>query len=181
MEFDTTMSVASAIAALLSALYASMAARSAAKSTEIALDDHRERHENIHAELIDGFYWETADRIKMLAFACSIINKAVAPNTIISIELHVHERNDYGQTSKLILQPIAADIPPEWNLQSFPLPLNLDPRSAASGYVSFRMPDNFATGKLIDKYEIRFLNSVGHRASVNQYLIRKIENAKTNS
>lgn len=178
MELDTIISVCSAIAALLSALYASMAVRSAAKSTEIAIDDHRERHENIHAELIDGFSWETVDKTKMVAFACSLVNKASAPNTIVNIELHVHEfDNRDGQTSKLILRPVSSDAPSVRDLQPFPLPLNLDPRSATSGWVSFRVPDNFATGKLIDKYEITFLDALGRRISINQYLIRKIENA----
>lgn len=178
MELDTIISVCSALAALLSALYASMAARSAKKSLEIAVDDHRERHENIHAELIDGFSWETADKMKMVAFVCSLVNRATAPNTIKSIELHVHEFDDHdGQTSKLILRPVPSDAPSVRNLQPFSLPLNLDPRSATSGWVSFHVPDNFAKGKLIDRYEITFLDAIGHRKSVNQYLIRKIENA----
>lgn len=181
MELNTIISAASAVAALLSALYASMAARSAAKSAEITIDDHRERHETIHADLIDGVSWETTKKNKMLAFACNLVNRAAAPNTIVSIELHVHVFDDHGQTSKLILLPTSADAHLEWNLQPFPSPLNLNPRSTISGWVSFRLPNNYATGKLIDKYEITFLNSLGHRVSLNQYLIRRVENVETGS
>jgi hypothetical protein len=181
MELDTIISAASALAALLSALYTASIVRLTKKSTEIAVDEHREKHEAIHGELTDSVSWETDEKTKMLAFACSLVNRATSLNTIIKIELHVHEYDNHGQLSKLILQPTPTDFPLEWNLQPFPSPLTIDPRSATSGWVSFRMPDHYAKGKIIDKYEIIFLNALGQRISLNQYLIRKVENVKTRS
>lgn len=180
MKIETIITVISAIAALLSALYASRSARSAAKSLALSIIDHRERHESVQAQLIDGVAWNTETNECMVAFACNLTNQAVAPNTILSIELHVTEYVDTGETTKLILTPTLnqAPSPSDFQLQPFPSPLNLSPRSTISGWVTFRIPDHFAESKQIDKYKVVFNSSLGQRASVEQFLIRKIEDAK---
>lgn len=175
MDLNTLIAVAAAVAALLSALYASVQARHAAKSASLALQDHRERHESMQAELIDGIGFETSAKECMVAIACNIINRAIAPNTVSAIELHVHEFSDDGKASKLVLRPITTELPRIWALQPFPSPLNLAERSTVSGWVSFRIPDNFASKRTIDKYELVFRNTLGHRAAVELHLLRKIE------
>ena len=181
MELNTIITVLSAVAALLSALYASVQARYAAKSANLALDDYRERHESIQAELIDGIAWETRTKQHIVAFACNVINRASAPNSIATIELNIHQFDDQGLPSKLVLRPVTTDFPSIWSLQPFPSPLNLAERSTVSGWVSFQVPDNFAAKRMIDRYEVTFRNTLGHRTAVEMYLLRRIEHAEVRS
>ena len=178
MDLNTIIAVASAVAALLAALYASVQARHAATSASIAFQDHYERHESMQAELIDGVAIEDASKRHIVALACNLINRAAAPNTIAAVELHVHQFSEDGFASKLVLRPMTTGLPPIWNFQPFPLPINLAERSTVSGWVSFHIPDNFATKRTIDKYELIFRNTLGHRAAVELHLLRRIENGE---
>lgn len=175
------IAVASAVAALLAALFASIQARHAAKSADLAVLDHQERHESMQAELIDGVAFEDSRSRHIVALACNIINRASAPNTVAAVELHVHQFNDDGLASKLILRPMTAEMPSRWSFQPFPSPLNLPERSTLSGWASFQIPDHFATKRTIDKYELIFRNTLGHRAAVELHLLRRIENCEPSS
>lgn len=181
MDVNTVIAAASAVAAFLAALYASMQARHASKSANIAFLDHCERHESMQAELIDGVAFEDNSQRHIVALACNIINRAAAPNTIAAIELHVHQFSDDGLASKLVLRPMTTELPPVWEFQPFPSPLNLAERSTVSGWASFRIPDHFATKRTIDKYELVFRNTLGHRAAVELHLLRRIENGEPRS
>lgn len=175
MDQNTLITLISSVAALLAALYASVQARHTAKSVDLALQDHRERHESIQAELIDGVGFEASNKQSIVAIACNIINRAIAPNTVTAIELHIHEFNKDGNASKLVLLPVITDSPTIWTLQPFPSPLNLAERQTMSGWVCFRIPESFANKRIIDKYELVLRNSMGHRTAVELHLLRRIE------
>lgn len=181
LDANSIFSGASAIAALLSALYASTAARSAAKSAAIAEVELSQKNDGILAELIDGISWKDSDDRSMVAFACTLINRAVAPSSISKIELHVHEFDTSGQTSKLILTPCEPKSLDAWALEALPNNINISERATISGWVSFHIPTIFSEKKQIDRYELKFISSLGSTATVEQYIIRKIEDGTNRS
>ena len=181
MQVETIIAAVSVVVALLSVLYAIRNSRTAEKALALAVSDQGEKHESIEARLIDGLAWEGEKKQQMVAFACMIINRSTAPNTVVSTELHLHEFDELGQTTKLILLPEPRNVPSGGSRQPLPSPLNLLPRSTVSGWLTFHVPEHFAKKKRIDKYEVVFLNSVGDRTSVVQYLIRKVENAPSDA
>jgi len=148
-----------------------------AKSTlKLAEADHKEKHETIKPYLIDGVCWQNDKLENFVSFACSFTNAASAPNTIVRIDLNVYAYDEEGSLSQVILDPIIKDTPSLWNLKKLPVPVNLEPRSTVSGWTSFKLPAHLVTKKRIDKYELVSTTSLGKRAIVESYLVRRLTN-----
>ena len=179
MEFDliTSISVASAVTGLLSALYAASAARSAKRSADLAQNDLTERTKGVQAYLVNGVQWTQLDKREIVAISCTLTNLSSLPNTVIRTELTLHEYEDTGEASKLMLQPCRIDDPPGQVLQHFEVPINLAPRTTVSGWLCFVMPTAFAKSKTIDKYELSFVDSNGRRTAIETYLMHRIAHA----
>jgi len=151
-------------------------AATAKRALTLAETDHREKHESIKSYLIDGVSWQNAGAENMVSFACSFTNSANAPNTVVRIELVVHAYDTEGNLSQVILAPFIEETPPLWDLKKLPVPVNLNPRSTVSGWVTFRVPTHLVTKRRIDKYEVASITSTGDRVVVESHLLRRLAN-----
>lgn len=176
MTTETIIALVSALAAVISSLMAWHSAVTARNALKLAETDHREKHDNVRVYLIDGTCWQNNQVEDYVAFACSFTNSANAPNTIVRIDLIVHAYDDEGNLSQAILDPIIQETPPLWDLKTLPVPINLEPRSTVSGWISFKMPKHLITKKRVDKYEIASVTSHGERVIVESYLLRRLRN-----
>lgn len=176
MTTETIISLVSCLAAVLSALVAWHSAATAKRALRLAETDHREKHDNLKVYLIDGACWRDEQSEDYVAFACSFTNSANAPNTVLRLELVTHAYDEEGNLSQAILPPIAQDAPLLWGLKPLELPINLEPRSTVSGWISFKVPKHLINNKRIDKYEIAAVTSLGERVVVESYLLRRLRN-----
>lgn len=176
MTAEAIIVLVSAVAAVISALMAWHSAATARSALKLAEIDHREKHDSLKAYLIDGTCWQNEQAEDYVAFACSFTNSANAPNTIVRIDLVVHAYNGEGNLSHAILDPIIQETPPLWDLKTLSVPINLEPRSTVSGWISFKMPKHLVTSRRVDKYEIASVTSLGERAVVESYLLRRLKN-----
>ena len=181
MEVDlaTGISIASAAAGILSAIYAASSARSARRSADLANNDLIERTKGVQAYLVNGVQWTHSDKTEIVAISCTITNLSSLPNTIVRTELILHEYENTGEASRLMLSPAKVDGPPGQTLQHFDIPINLSPRTTVSGWLCFVTPTTFCKTKTIDKYELAFLDSNGRRAAIETYLMHRIAHAKS--
>lgn len=180
MDLATAVSIASALAALASALYAASSARSARRSADLAQDEAAERSRELLAYLVDAIRWSRSDEREIVAVGFTLTNRASLPNTVIRIELALHEHATFGESSQLMVAPTETDDPPGMALQHIDVPLNLPPRATVSGWLCFVIPDSFVKRKVIDKYELVFLDSTGKRTSIETYLMRQLIYATPN-
>ena len=176
-DFNTILSTASAIAALLSALYAANSAHSAKRSADTAEREYNDTISGIQAYFVDGFSWRASNDTHLVALGCTLTNLASVASSIVRIELRLHEYNTSGASSILILLPVIADAPAGRTLEPLPNPVNLSERSTVSGWITFKIPDTFASDRTIDKYELQFTTSNGFRTSISTHLMRQIEYA----
>lgn len=175
MDVTTLTAVASAIAALLSALYAAHSARSAAKSLALMQKDRSDKEMGLHAYLVDTALFARPASKRSIALASILTNLASVPNSVSAAELHVYEYQTSGVPLKLILRPSNVDVTTPWNFPRFIVPVNLDPRSSASGWLVFDLPDAFGFERAIDKCELLFSSAIGERASVETYLLKEVQ------
>lgn len=179
MEFkninpETSAAIASAVAALIAAFYAWRSTRVANRALRIAEDDHRERHSGLAAYLIDGVSWDDQEQGRAVSFSCSLTNAANAPRSIAHAQLHLHAFDLDGTTTEIVLHP-TNDAGPD--SKPIEIPINLAARTTVSGWLTYRIPNRIVDALTIDRYELTFLASDGERASLNCYLLRRIENA----
>lgn len=177
MATETIIALVSALAAVISALMAWHSAATARTALKLAEADHREKHETVKPYLIDGVCWRNDQMEDYVSFACSFTNSANAPNTIVRIDLIAYAYDDDGNLSQAILNPVTQDTPPLWDLSKLPVPVNLEPRSTVSGWISFKVPKHMITNRRIDKYEVASITSLGERSIVESYLLRRLADA----
>lgn len=176
MTTEAIIVLVSAIAAVISALMAWHSAATARSALKLAEADHREKHDSLRVYLIDGTCWQNDQAEDYVAFACSFTNSANAPNTIVRIDLIVHAYDREGNQSQAILDPIIQEMPSLWDLKTLLVPINLEPRSTVSGWISFKVPKHLITNRRVDKYELASVTSLGERAIVESYLLRRLRN-----
>jgi len=174
---ETIIALVSAIAAGFSVLMAWHSASTARSALKLAEADHREKHDMLMVNLIDGTCWQNDNAEDYVAFACSFTNSANAPNTIVRIDLIVHAYDGEGNLSQAILGPSVLETTPLRDLKILSVPINLESRSTVSGWITFKVPKHLITKKRVDKYELASVTSLGERAVVESYLLRRLRNA----
>lgn len=165
------------MAAIAAALFAWRSARTADRALEIAQSDYRERHAGLAAYLIDGIAWDDDDKDRLVAFACSVSNAASSPLSVARVDLHLHVVTDDGTATRIVLAPQSSGAPAIWDLKALQIPLNLDAKATASGWLGFKIPTRVSDTMTIDKYEVTFQSSTGERAAVEMHLLQRIQNA----
>lgn len=174
-DLTTLIAAASAVAALLSALYAASSARSAAKALSLMRKDRNDKEMGLNAYLVDSGLFALPAGKQAIAMACTLTNLASVPNSLVAVELHIYEYQTSGTPLKLVLRPSedASFVP--WSIGRFAMPLNLEPRSSASGWLAFVLPEAFGIGRAIDKCELLFSSATGDQASVETYLLKEVQ------
>ncbi len=176
-SLELIIAIASAVAAIAAALFAWRSGRTAERALEIAQSDHRERHAGFAAYLIDGIAWDDDDQDRLVAFACSVSNASSSPISIARVDLHLHVVTDDGTATRIVLAPQSSGAPTIWDLKALQIPLNLDAKATASGWLGFKIPTRVSDTMTIDKYEVVFQRASGERESVEMYLLQRIQNA----
>jgi len=175
MDVITLTAVASALAAFASALYAAHSARSAAKSLALQQKDRSDKEMGLHAYLVDTAFFAPPVGRRSIALACTLTNLASVPNSISAAELNVYEYQTSGISLKLVLRPSSVAVVPPWSLHRFNVPVNLDARSSASGWLVFDLPEAFGAERAIDKCELLFSSAMGEHTSVETYLLKEVQ------
>ena len=173
---EIIVAIVSALAAIASAIYAWWGTRIARRALKISELDHKERHAELTAYLIEGRICDDSDGTTTVSFACSVANTASAPLSITRADLHIHAFDRTGKTSEIILQPSAKGIPTLWQSPALELPLNLGARNTVSGWLGYRLPAHVVQNLLIDKYEVALLSSNGERATFESHLLKRVSN-----
>ena len=93
---------------------------------------------------------------------------AHAPLSVVRADLHLHVFDAEGEASEVILQSTRKRTPPIWDLKMLNIPLDLETRASASGWLSYRIPERVSQALTIDRYELVFVSSSGDRASLEQ-------------
>ena len=175
MDIATLVAVASAVGALLSALYAASSARSAAKSLALMQRDRNDKEKGLHAYLVDTALFIRPSEKRVIALACTLTNLASVPNSVSAAELHVYEYQPSGVPLKLVLRAADGEASAPWPLARLSMPVNLESRSSASGWLAFTLPSAFGKERAIDKCVLLFSSAVGEQASVETYLLKEVE------
>lgn len=173
MTLDTLIAAGAAVAAIASAFYAYRSTDIAKRALKLSEADFREKHDSLMPYLIDAVTWKSGES-RMASFACSFTNGATTPNTLVRIDLVIHVYDKQGVPSEIILNPNTGSTPPKWDLTPLPIPLNLQPRSTVSGWISFKLPKNLFEGWRIDKYQILALTSTGEKETLDAYILKTI-------
>lgn len=170
--------VVSAVAAVASAAYSWRGNRMARRALDLAEQDHRERHSGLSAYLIEAAFWDDAGGHRVVGFACTLTNTANAPTSVVRADLHMHVFDQAGNTSELIFSPSESQEPVGGTLASLRLPLILKERESTSGWIIYAVPDRVVRSMTTERYELVFLTPTSDKASVESFLLMKIQNGR---
>lgn len=173
MEIENAIAALSAIGSLAAALWARSSAVSAHKALKIAEEDSASKREDLSVYLIDAMKWKSEDLHSHLSASCSLTNSSSSPTTVNRIEVVVHAIDQAG--NQLPIHVGAGDAKPQnSNFSVVTPPINLDPRAAMSGWLSFRLPESIKKLR-IERYEIIFHTWSGQRSTLNIYQVKNIQ------
>ena len=173
MTVDTLIAASAALAAIVSAFFAYRSADTAKRALKLGEVDFREKHDSLMPYLIDAVTWESGES-RMASFACSLTNGATIPNTLTRIDLMIRVYDKQGVLSEIIINPTIGNTPPKWDITSLPTPLNLQPRSTVSGWISFKLPNNFYENWRVDAYQVLAITSTGEKITLDAYILKTI-------
>lgn len=173
MTLELKISVLSALAALGSAYWAWNSARTARRALALTEEDAVSKRESLKADLINSLRWERKDS-EYISISCSYTNSSSYPTTIERAELVAHGFDLAGTGSQLRLQP-ENEAPDHSEFSPLVLPLNLQARTASSGWITFRMPKSWISRYIVDKYELVATTWSGHKVAIETHIVMKQE------
>ena len=172
LSTENLVSISSAIIAGISALIAWHSAR---RTLYLAELDHKEKHETIKIYLIDSVFWQNENVERFVSFACRVTNSATVSNTITKAIITIHGYDESGNLFKLELEPLTEESPNKWNLEKLPVPINFEPRTTKTGWISFKIPKHFIKSNRVDKYVLSAFTSYDKCVTVETYLPRRLK------
>ena len=171
---NNTVSVVAASASIISAISAWRNARTARANLKMVKLEFEERHDLLTGSLIDNVYWDSPDGNRIVSFACSYTNTANSASTVSRLELLVHTIDEDGTQITTVLDPSTNTKPHNDAIQKLNIPLNLQARTTASGWILFLLPKYIVQKKKIDSYEIKATTSNQKSVSMDCYLLREL-------
>lgn len=181
ITLEQKIALVSAAAAVGSVLLTWVSVRVSRHALKLARADHEEKRRHFTAHLIDGLSYTQAPGERLVAFSCSISNAASESLAIVRADLHVYAFDPAGTVSEVILLPAPATTTPFPGLSPLAVPLNLLPRAAASGWLTYLVPEHLFRSRTIDRYELVLRSSTGEQATLIQYLLRSVDDADRKS
>jgi hypothetical protein len=172
MDLLPLISVGIAVVAVVISLRSSMLARKALTMSEA---DFRERHRPLSLYMIEGSRISKRDT-EHAAFAMTVTNGAVSPETIVRIELRVFFK-DITNNLQFAALPLEVSLTKPLGsaiATSLNAPLNLAARATQQGWISFEIPEPLHREKIIEKYQICFATS-NAEATYDSYVLRSIQ------
>ncbi|MBO2650814.1 hypothetical protein [Shewanella algae] len=142
---------------------------------KISKQQHKERYKGITPYYIDALKWKSQGEI-YVSFALRFTNEATISNSIQSIELHLEYFDRQRKYGKAKISP-NLEIKPV-NLASasevLAVPLELNAKSAKSGWISFKLPSLFSKELDIDLYKIVASTTDGRIVSIDTHIIKAV-------
>jgi hypothetical protein len=169
MSLELKISLLSALAALASAYWAWSSSRTAKRALRLAEKDADSKEEKITPYLINSVKWFKEGR-SFISFACSYTNGASVPTTLSKIDLIVYTFDLAGRGQEILVSSTRKE-PNDSEFSLLPVPLNLEPRATASGWLTFELPVATLENLIIDRYEISATSWSGDRTSLESYLV----------
>lgn len=120
-------------AAIFSAIAAIFSAVAAIAAYKILARQHQEEHRHITAYLFDFF---RKGKNKVFYEVC-YVNNASQPNTVKILELEIIIIDEKGNKSNILIPPHKTKKPTN---NYFSFPVNIPPKSSASGMLVFTIP-----------------------------------------
>ncbi|MDI9247704.1 hypothetical protein QMZ25_03795 [Stenotrophomonas sp. RS-48] len=158
--------VASVLVSAVSALWAWSSARIAKRALALAQAEADQNQEGITAELIRALKWQR-NGSSFMSISCSVNNSSKSPTVVNRMELMIHFFDPSGIGNKMLL-PSCASSPSGSDFSRLEQPLNIQPRSAVSGWVSFDI-SQLPEGSKVERHEMVGTTWSGKRFSVNVY------------
>lgn len=177
MDKSDWIALGALVVALFSAVLSAMSYFVSRAAHNIAKQQHKERYKNIVPYLIEAFKWKSKEEI-YVSFALRFTNEATMANSIQSIELHLEYYDRKKHYGKAKVSP-NFDVKPvnlTDSLELLRVPLELNAKSAKSGWISFELPSLFShsTELEIDLYKIVATTTDGRFYSVDTHIINRV-------
>lgn len=160
--------VVSLFSAFLSAL-SYLVSRSAHK---ISKQQHKERYKGIVPYLVDAFKWSSEEDF-YISFALRFTNEATISNSLQNIELHLeyYDRNKHCGKAKISPSLEVKPINLAEASEMLKIPLEMNSKSAKSGWISFKLPNLFYEDLEIDLYKIVATTTDGRIIAVETHIV----------
>lgn len=142
-------------------------------SLRISQDDHLDKTRGIKPYLIRAYKWRDEGG-RYVSFAVMYTNLASISSAISRIELRVAYVDDLAEVRSVLLSPdncVKGNF--ETGLSRLSLPLNISAKASVSGWLVFRIPDNFDRNKFIESYSVD-AHSLDSKVTVTSYLLHEI-------
>jgi hypothetical protein len=170
----TAIPILAAIVAVFAALATWRSSKAARENLRMAKIDFEEKHDSIHAVLVDCVTWESEQNETIASFACTYTNSANAPNTLARLELIISAISQNGQTLTLVLDPVFDITISHRGFPQLSIPVNLSARATTSGWISFHIPAYLMQTKRIDRYQVSATTSGGKKLALDAHILGKI-------
>jgi len=169
-----TIELLIALTALALSLLSYLTARKALKITE---KEHQDKNLGITPYLVDAFKWVAPDTKKLIFFAVTYTNKSSSPNTLSKTDLIIEYYSDNNEIHTAKIDPafFEYDEMPINSAEVISLPVNLNPKSTISGWLSFHL-NSFLGEKLIKSYKLVSTTSDNKDVTLTHNILREITN-----
>ena len=144
------------------------------KSLKLTQQQHDERELDITLYFIEAYKWQK-EKDMYISFALRVTNQATLTNSIPTLELTIEHHDENNIIRKVKLSPTTSVTP--LNLKDHTdilhLPLNISPKSAQTGWVTFLIPkamDEY----MIDLYKITAETINKKTSSIDTHIINEI-------
>jgi len=157
---------------LFSAFLSTMSYFVSRSAHNMSKQQHKERYKDIVPYLVEAFKWSSKEEF-YISFALRFTNEATISNSIQNIELHLEYYDHNRHCGKAKISP-SFEIKPI-NLaeasEMLKIPLEMNSKSAKSGWISFKLPSLFSQDLEIDLYNIVATTTDGRTISVGTHII----------
>lgn len=143
------------------------------KALRLSEAEYNEKRLPIHPYLIDAFTFSEG-KAKCCAFALLYTNQSSVHQSLATIELEIEFIDEEGISGKAIAT-IDGAISPLGLSDSYkrlPVPLNLGPKEAVSGWVAFKVPTSSHRRFRVNAYRVKGRTVEGKEVSAVSYLLR---------
>lgn len=181
MDFELAVMALSSLAAIAAALYAKRNNELYLRSTELAEEESRRKRLSLKAYLIDGATWLSESSGRKCAFAVTLTNTAETPMAVVKAELHLDVFGEDGEVHQIILMPDAKSNAPNREMRLLDCPINLNARSAVSGWLMYQVNARVDCVMRIDRYRVVFTVDSGERTEVCMYILQRINNEESDN
>lgn len=163
---ENFIAAVAAAAAIVSAVWAGIAILQTRAARRLALADAKARTAVVDGYLNDTYLQELDGKLRAV-FECTYVNKGTDPNSIVRVDLAVHQLSK--KQSHLLLSPSKGSAPAPLALIC---PAYIGARATLSGVLRFDLPEGLQVGG-VKRYDLRAHLADGNVCTLSAHLMRK--------